>query len=110
MLLTVWNYEDFIKKEESMEETIKLEMANQIAKVILNKPKNYNAFDLEMITNFANIIIPLATNKLVYGVIITGTGKAFCAGGDLNWALNFKEGPSSHTGNPTHEQTGHGSN
>ena len=78
-----------------MEETIKLEMANQIAKVILNKPKNYNAFDLEMITNFANIIIPLATNKLVYGVIITGTGKAFCAGGDLNWASHFKDGPSA---------------
>jgi 2-(1,2-epoxy-1,2-dihydrophenyl)acetyl-CoA isomerase len=95
MLLTVWNYEDFIKKEKSMEETIKFEMANQIAKVILNKPKNYNAFDLEMITNFANIIIPLATNKSVYGVIITGTGKAFCAGGDLHWALNFKDGPSA---------------
>jgi hypothetical protein len=40
MLLTVWNYEDFIKKEKRMEETIKFEMANQIAKVILNKPKN----------------------------------------------------------------------
>lgn len=83
------------KKEGTMEETIKLEMANQIAKVILNKPKNYNAFDLEMITHFANIIIPLATNKLVSGVIITGTGKAFCAGGDLNWASHFKDGPSA---------------
>ncbi|MBU2623874.1 MAG: hypothetical protein KKD92_16320 [Proteobacteria bacterium] len=45
-----------------MEETIKLEIANQIARIILNKPKNYNAFDLEMITHFANIIMGVCTS------------------------------------------------
>ena len=77
-----------------MEETIILEAEDRIARVILNKPRNYNAFDLEMITDFANIIISLAVNKSVNGIIITGAGRAFCAGGDLNWAQNFKEGPS----------------
>ncbi len=78
-----------------MEETIKLVRDNRVARVILNKPKSYNAFDLEMISHFANIMISLATDKFVDGVIITGTGKAFCAGGDLNWAFNFKEGSSA---------------
>ena len=76
-----------------MEEIIKLVRDDRVAKIILNKPKSYNAFDLEMISRFANIMISLATDKFVDGIIITGTGKAFCAGGDLNWALNFQEGP-----------------
>ena len=72
-----------------MNETVKLEITDRIAKVILNKPQTYNSFDLEMITHFANMIVSLAVNKSVGGIIITGAGKAFCAGGDLNWAQSF---------------------
>ena len=75
-----------------MNETVKLEITDRIAKVILNKPQTYNSFDLEMITHFANMIVSLAVNKSVGGIIITGAGKAFCAGGDLNWAQSFKGG------------------
>lgn len=75
-----------------MNESVKLEITDRIAKVILNKPQTYNSFDLEMITLFANIIVSLAVNKAVGGIMITGAGKAFCAGGDLNWAQSFKDG------------------
>jgi 2-(1,2-epoxy-1,2-dihydrophenyl)acetyl-CoA isomerase len=79
-------------KEENMEEMIILAKDNRVAKIILNKPKSYHAFDLEMISHFGDIMISLATDRLVDAIIITGTGKAFCAGGDLNWTLHFKEG------------------
>lgn len=75
-----------------MEATIKLQKEDEIAKIYLNRPKAFNAFDLEMIELFGKILISLSTDEAVSGVIISGEGKAFCAGGDLRWAYNFPEG------------------
>jgi len=70
-----------------------------IVEVALNRPAAYNAFNLEMITEFAQCLTQLATDSSVRGIFITGRGKAFCAGGDLKWALDFSEraGISFHT-------------
>jgi len=51
----------------------------------LNRPDAYNAFDLDMIREVADILIQLAVDPGVTGVVISGEGKAFCAGGDLRW-------------------------
>ena len=75
-----------------MEETIKLEKDDEIAKIFLNRPQAFNAFDLEMITLLARTLISLSMDSRVSGVIISGAGKAFCAGGDLRWAYNFPGG------------------
>lgn len=42
---------------------------------------------------FASNLISLASDQGVRGVLIAGEGKAFCAGGDLKWALAFPGGP-----------------
>ena len=75
-----------------MEETIKVQRDDEIAKIYLNRPQAFNAFDLEMIALFAKTLISLSTDSSVSGVIISGAGKAFCAGGDLRWAYNFPGG------------------
>jgi len=72
-----------------MDKVVKLEITEGIARVTLNRPKAFNAFDLDMIRFLSEMLIELAMDKLVGGVIITGEGKAFCAGGDLKFISNF---------------------
>lgn len=78
-----------------METPIKLQTEDEIAKIYLSRPKAFNAFDLEMIELFAKTLISLSMDKAVSGVIISGEGKAFCAGGDLRWAYNFPGGAAA---------------
>jgi 2-(1,2-epoxy-1,2-dihydrophenyl)acetyl-CoA isomerase len=68
-----------------MKEYLKLELDKGIAKITMNHPKALNAFDLDRIQVFSEALIELAMDKGVACVIITGQGKAFCAGADLNW-------------------------
>jgi 2-(1,2-epoxy-1,2-dihydrophenyl)acetyl-CoA isomerase len=78
-----------------MAETVRVELERQIAAVLLNRPETFNAFDLDMIELFANRLTALAVDNSVRGIVISGAGKAFCAGGDLRWAHSFPGGPSS---------------
>ncbi len=78
-----------------MADPIKLQKRDGIAIVYLNRPETFNAFDLEMIQFFASTLISLSMDDNVKGVIISGEGKAFCAGGDLRWAYHFSGGPAA---------------
>ncbi|MBN2463035.1 MAG: enoyl-CoA hydratase/isomerase family protein [Dehalococcoidia bacterium] len=66
-----------------------------IAKLILNRPAVFNAFDHDMVEHFARHVVVLAVDNTVRGVVISGEGKGFCAGGDLRWASEFPLGPSA---------------
>jgi 2-(1,2-epoxy-1,2-dihydrophenyl)acetyl-CoA isomerase len=72
-----------------MNELVKLDVIEGIAKVTLNQPKVFNAFGLDMIQLLSERLIELAMNKNTGGVIITGEGRAFCAGADLKWVSGF---------------------
>ena len=72
-----------------MEEMVKLEKVGGTAVVTFNRPKSYNAFNLEMIQSLAERLVELATDQDVKAVVITGEGKVFCAGGDLKWVAGF---------------------
>jgi 2-(1,2-epoxy-1,2-dihydrophenyl)acetyl-CoA isomerase len=74
-----------------MENSIELTVSENIAELVLNKPKTYNAFDLEMISELAKHLIQLSSDKSIKGIVITGTGKSFCAGGDLDWVTKYSD-------------------
>ena len=82
-----------------MNKFIEIKQSGEIMGVVLNRPETYNAFNLEMITELARHLTQLAKDDSARGIIITGNGKAFCAGGDLKWAIEFsdKAGSSFHT-------------
>ena len=82
-----------------MNKFIEIKRSGDITEVVLNSPETYNAFNLEMITELARHLTQLAKDDSARGIIITGNGKAFCAGGDLKWAIEFsdKAGSSFHT-------------
>ena len=56
-----------------------------ILQITLNRPEAYNALNLEMMKMLAEALSSAATDRSVKGVLLTGNGKAFCAGGDLKW-------------------------
>ncbi len=66
-------------------------ISDNIAELALNRPEAYNAFNLELISALAQELIQLSTDNRIKGVVITGKGKAFCAGGDLAWVAGYSD-------------------
>lgn len=66
-------------------ETIELEIdeLNRIVIVYLNRPNQYNAFNIKMVDELINAFNTISDNKKIRCLILTGRGKAFCAGGDV---------------------------
>lgn len=56
-----------------------------ILEIALNRPEAFNAFSLDMMVMLGDALAGAATDESVRGVVLTGKGKAFCAGGDLKW-------------------------
>lgn len=64
-------------------ETILFTKENGIATITLNRPKSYNSFTREMAFACQKCLDDCAADETVRVVVITGEGKAFCAGQDL---------------------------
>ncbi len=56
-----------------------------IARLTLNRPDLRNAFDETLIAALTAAVRAAADDPAVRVLLLTGAGKAFCAGGDLNW-------------------------
>lgn len=52
--------------------------------ITLNRPDKLNALSASVLNELKNILIYAKDDKQVKAVLITGTGKAFCAGADIN--------------------------
>ena len=81
-----------------MPDLIEIKHHENIAEVSLNRPQTYNAFNLEMVSQLADHLMALAKDEGIKGIVITGKGKAFCAGGDLKHVVESAEGvgPAFH--------------
>ena len=64
-------------------ETLLCEVAHGVATVTLNRPEALNAFSTAMQRELAALLPALAADAAVRCVILTGAGRAFCAGGDI---------------------------
>jgi len=71
-----------------MSGAIKLQvgMGGLVAKITLNRPDKMNAFDREMLRELGDIVRGVSDSEKLRVVLITGEGKGFCAGGDLEAA------------------------
>lgn len=59
------------------------ERSNGIAVLRLNRPDKLNALNLELGRALVHALLRAAEDKTVRAIVITGEGRAFCAGGDL---------------------------
>ena len=60
-----------------------LDPATSIATITLNRPERLNALTFEVYTELRDTFKALDTEPGVRAVIITGAGRAFCSGGDV---------------------------
>ena len=64
--------------------TIILDEIDSVAILKLNRPDKLNAFNMQMFEDMLNAIDYVNSNDHISSLVLTGTGKAFCAGADLS--------------------------
>jgi enoyl-CoA hydratase/carnithine racemase len=64
-------------------ETILLEAKDEVATITLNRPERMNAWTPEMAAELSDALSVCNERDEVRAVVITGAGRAFCAGADL---------------------------
>ncbi|MFT3863409.1 MAG: enoyl-CoA hydratase-related protein [Solirubrobacterales bacterium] len=73
--------------------TLSIEVEGEIATLTLNRPDAFNAMSPEMIGELVVAMAWLADQGEFRALIVTGAGKAFCAGGDVTWFRKGIEDP-----------------
>ena len=66
-------------------ETIICRKEKQKLSLTLNRPKVHNAFNSTMISEMLDVLKAIKDDASVRVIVLTGKGKSFCAGADLNW-------------------------
>jgi len=66
-------------------ETIEISKDNDIVTVSLNRPDMHNAMNELLMKELTQCFKELSNNDSVRAIVLTGKGKSFCAGADLNW-------------------------
>lgn len=64
---------------------VKYHVEDSIAKITLNSPEKMNAFEVALINDLIYAMHEAAEDPTVKVVVLTGAGKAFCAGGDVSY-------------------------
>lgn len=67
-----------------MPETLSLDLADHVLTVTLNRPEALNAFNATMMRELIEAFDRADADDDVRAVIVTGAGRAFCAGADLS--------------------------
>jgi enoyl-CoA hydratase len=72
---------------------------NHVATVTINRPAVLNAINAQLHHELSTIFFALADDPDVTVIILTGAGRAFCAGGDLDWVQELLESPRPYVEN-----------
>ncbi|AYJ50363.1 enoyl-CoA hydratase/isomerase family protein [Rhodococcus sp. P1Y] len=70
-----------------------VECDGPIRTVVINRPDALNAVDKDLHWAFAHVWRQLAADVDASVVVLTGAGRAFSAGGDLEWLTSFLDDP-----------------
>src|SRR5690625_1846108 len=71
---------------KSLTETkyIDVSVEDRVATITFNRPEVYNAFHTDMFLEFQKLLHELKLIESIQVLILTGNGKAFCAGADIS--------------------------
>ncbi|MDC7994545.1 enoyl-CoA hydratase-related protein [Altibacter sp. HG106] len=76
-----------------MSTTLQTEISNHVATIRLNRPEVFNSFNREMALALQTILDDMEKNDAVRAIVLTGNGKAFCAGQDLKEVTSAEQNP-----------------
>lgn len=72
-------------------QTLNVSSKNGVLTIELNRPDVRNAFNEVLIGELLEVFTRASTDDSVRVIVLRGSGKLFCAGGDLNWMKKSKE-------------------
>jgi 2-(1,2-epoxy-1,2-dihydrophenyl)acetyl-CoA isomerase len=64
-------------------DTVPLTRADGVATLTLNRPDAFNALDMTLGRDLFHAVLEADDDATVRAIVVTGAGKAFCAGGDV---------------------------
>lgn len=82
-----------IKLDPTRYEAIRFEQDGSILTVTLNRPDSLNAVNEQLHDELACVFYDIAMDDSVDVVVLTGAGRAFCAGGDMAWLDGMRADP-----------------
>jgi enoyl-CoA hydratase/carnithine racemase len=71
---------------------IKYEVTDPVATITLDRPEALNAWTNRMGVEVRHAVHEAAKDPAVVGIVITGEGRAFCAGADMNTLSSISDG------------------
>ncbi|MET0361067.1 MAG: crotonase/enoyl-CoA hydratase family protein [Sphingobium sp.] len=77
-------------------ETVQYDVADNVATITLNRPDRLNAYNIQMMQDIVSAFDLSDADDDVRCVIVTGAGRAFCAGADLGAGgdtFDYSKGP-----------------
>jgi enoyl-CoA hydratase len=78
-----------------------VEKADKVATLTFNRPERLNAIDPATHTQFEDLMLEIDADDEVNAIVLTGAGRAFCAGGDVKAMNDQGGGFGGVTRNPT---------
>ncbi|MXY79502.1 MAG: enoyl-CoA hydratase [Chloroflexi bacterium] len=64
-------------------ETLTYDLRDHVAHITLNRPEAANAINLQLAIDLMQVSLATSSDPSVRAILLTGTGRFFCAGGDL---------------------------
>ena len=74
--------------------SIELSVADGVATLTLNRPEVRNAMDDAMRTELMAALDQVSRDPAIKALVLTGSGKAFCAGGDIRAMQQRAQAPA----------------
>jgi len=65
------------------EQSVLYQLHGKTALITLNRPKQLNSLTGDLVSELLKCLNNAETDPAVRAVVLTGAGRAFCAGGDL---------------------------
>jgi enoyl-CoA hydratase len=72
-------------------ETIDYSSDNAIGRIVLNRPKRLNAINAQMTADLQDAIRLATDDPSTKVIVLSGAGRAFCAGYDLDWGTKAED-------------------
>ncbi len=85
-----------------MNDTVKYDVHETVATITLNRPEKLNAMNNDLMIGISDAIARVEEDKNIRVVVITGAGRGFCAGADLEGAASSPPSADSDEGGGDH--------
>ena len=76
-------------------ELLSLERTGHVATITLNRPEKLNALNPPLVAEFHEALDEIASEEDIRVVIVTGAGRGFCSGADVNRQLESLQGTAA---------------